>query len=77
MVNRKRVYRILKERGWFVTQRERTPRPRASGRRSIVETSDVRWAMDVTHIYCGRDGWGHLAAVIDCHDRELIGVEFA
>ena len=33
--------------------------------------------MDVTHIHCGRDGWGHLAAVIDCHDRELIGFEFA
>ena len=23
------------------------------------------------------DGWGHLAAVIDCHDREVIGYEFA
>jgi len=30
-----------------------------------------------THVYCGRDGWAHLAAVIDCHDRELIGHEFA
>jgi hypothetical protein len=25
----------------------------------------------------GRDGWAHLAAVIDCHDREVIGYEFA
>ena len=33
--------------------------------------------MDVTHILCRRDGWGHLAAVIDCHDRELIRFEFA
>ena len=33
--------------------------------------------MDVTHIDCGRDGWAHLAAVIDCHDRELVGYEFA
>ena len=24
-----------------------------------------------------QDGWGHLAAVIDCHDRELVGFEFA
>ncbi|MCG8478965.1 MAG: DDE-type integrase/transposase/recombinase [Spirochaetales bacterium] len=39
--------------------------------------SDIRWAIDVTHIHCGRDGWGHLAAMIDCHDRELIGFEFA
>ena len=33
--------------------------------------------MDVTHIPCGRDGWGHLTAVIDCHDREIVGDEFA
>jgi putative transposase len=33
--------------------------------------------MDVTHVACGRDGWAHLTAVIDCHDREIIGYEFA
>jgi putative transposase len=33
--------------------------------------------MDVTHIPCGQDGWAHWAAVIDCHDREVIGYEFA
>jgi putative transposase len=33
--------------------------------------------MDLTHVYCGRDGWGHVAAVIDCCDRELIGCEIA
>jgi putative transposase len=33
--------------------------------------------MDVTHIPVGRDGWAHLTAVIDCYDRELVGVEFA
>ena len=26
---------------------------------------------------CGADGWGHLTAVIDCHDREVTGFEFA
>ena len=31
----------------------------------------------MTHVFCGRDGWAHLAAVIDCHDREVIGYEFA
>jgi len=32
--------------------------------------------MDVTHIPFGGDGWAHLAAVIDCHDREIVGWEF-
>jgi len=71
------VYRVLRQQGWGVHQRPVTPSPRVQGRRSQTEQSNVRWAMDVTHIYCGRDGWGHLAAVIDGHDRELIGYEFA
>ncbi len=77
LVNRKAVYRILKRRGWLVHQRPCTPRPRVRGRVSQAARSNERWAMDVTHIPCGEDGWAHLAAVIDCHDRELIGYEFA
>jgi len=76
-VNRKTIYRILKRNRWFVTQRVATPRPRAAARRSVAPASNVRWAMDVTHISCGKDGWADLAAVIDCHERELIGYEFA
>jgi putative transposase len=33
--------------------------------------------MVLTHIYCGADGWGHLATVLDCHDREVVCYEFA
>jgi putative transposase len=77
VVNRKAVYRILRVKGWFVNQRTQRPKPRVRGRRSYAARSDARWAMDVTHIPCGADGWGHLAAVIDCHDREIIGYEFA
>jgi putative transposase len=76
-VNQKAVYRVLKVKGWFVHQRVSTPRPRVKGRRSVATTSDARWAMDVTHIPVGRDGWGHLAAVIDCADREIVGFELA
>ena len=76
-VNRKAVYRVLRLKGWFVHQRSITPRPRVQKRRSRAPRSDVRWAMDVTHIPCGGDGWGHLTAVIDCHDREIVGYEFA
>jgi putative transposase len=76
-VNRKAVYRILQLKGWFVHQRRVAPRPRVQKRRSRAPRSNVRWAMDVTHVPCGVDGWGHLAAVIDCHDREIVGYEFA
>jgi putative transposase len=76
-VNRKAVYRVLVLKGWFVHQRRTTPRPRVQGRRSRATRSNERWAMDLTHIDCGADGWAHFAAVIDCHDRELVGYEFA
>lgn len=76
-VNRKAVYRVLEQKRWFVHQRTWTPRPRVHGKRSQAEQSNERWAMDMTHVPCGRDGWAHLAAVIDCHDREIIGYEFA
>jgi putative transposase len=76
-VNRKAVYRWLMLKGWFVHQRVVTPRPRVRGLRTRAQRSDERWATDVTHIPCGADGWGHLTAVIDCHDREITGFEFA
>jgi putative transposase len=77
MVNRKRVYRLMKVKGWMLHQRLVSPRPRVQKLRSRAEVSNQRWAMDLTHIYCGVDGWGHLAAIIDCHDREIVGYEFA
>ncbi|GJL65875.1 MAG: insertion element hypothetical protein [Nitrospirales bacterium] len=76
-VNRKAVYRVLRIKRWFVHQRRHTARPRAQRLRSRSPQSNQRWAMDVTHIPCGQDGWGHLTAVIDCHDREIMGYEFA
>ena len=76
-VNRKRIYRILKLKHWLVHQRIATARPRVKAQKSRTMASNRRWAMDMTHIYCGRDGWGHLVAVIDCCDRELIGWEFS
>jgi putative transposase len=76
-INRKAVYRVLVLRGWLVHPRRLTPRPRVQGRCSRATRSNERWAMDLTQIDCGADVWAHFAAVIDCHDRELVGYEFA
>jgi len=72
-VNRKKVQRIMQLRRWQCTKRKTTPRPRVRRSRSQTARSNERWAMDVTHVVCGADGWGHLVAVIDCHDREIVG----
>ena len=63
-VNRKAVYRLLMLKGWFVHQRSLTPRPRVHGLRSRAQRSDERWAMDVTHVPCGADGWGGCVATL-------------
>jgi len=76
-VGRNTVYRLLKINGWLVTNRIKTVKPRVKSSTSQAENSDQRWAMDMTHIPCGVDGWGHLVAIIDCHDREIIGYEFS
>lgn len=76
-INRKKVYRLMREQRWMVTQRQVSPKPRVQKSRSRTERSNERWAMDISHVYCGRDGWGHLIAVIDCHDRQIVGWEFA
>lgn len=76
-VNLKAVYRALKLNGWMVHQRSTAPKPRVQVPESRAAKSNERWAMDVTHVDCGQDGWAHLTAVIDCHDREIIGMEFS
>ena len=76
-VNIKTVHRLIRKNGWQVHIRARSAKPRVKTSCSRTTASNERWAMDVTHIPCGVDGWGHLVAVIDCHDREVIGYEFA
>lgn len=76
-INRKRVYRLMRQQRWMITQRQTRTKPRVQQSRSRAERSNERWAMDITHISCGAEGWGHLVAVIDCHDREIVGWEFA
>ena len=76
-INRKAVYRVLRRKGWFVHPPPVTPRPRVHGLKRRAQRSAERWAMEVTHVPCGVDGGGHLTAVIDGHDREVTGVEFA
>ena len=76
-MNRKAVYRVLKQKRWFVHQRAATPRPRVRGLGESGEP-EQRTVGDGCDAYPLWAGWlGHLAAVIDCHDREVIGYEFA
>src|SRR5262249_21827548 len=72
-VNRKKIHRILKLNGWQVRQRPQGQRPRAQGWVSRATRPDERWAIDTTHLFCGRDGWCHLTAIIERYDPSVVG----
>jgi putative transposase len=72
-VNRKKIHRILKTNNWQVRQRPQGKRPRVQGWISRASRPNERWAIDTTHLFCGRDGWCHLTAIIDCCDRTIVG----
>lgn len=59
---------------WQVKHREATPRPRVTESVSESDESDARWAIDMTSAYTQQDGWLGITAVLDCHDREIIGL---
>ena len=69
LVNRKTVYRVLKQKQWFRPSTRHHPRPQVQGWVSQASRSNERWAMDGDAYSLQPDGWAHLAAVIDCHDQ--------
>jgi putative transposase len=48
-------------------------RPRNQALPSVASQPDERWATDLCRVWTGRDQWAHLALVIDCPTRELLG----
>ena len=72
-MNKKAVQRILQLKGWQVRKRAKGHRPRAKAMLSKSEFPDQRWAIDMTRVWCGKDNWSTLAAVIDTCTREIVG----
>lgn len=73
-VNRKRVLRVMRERGLLVRSRRLRARRRKEWGR--VETSGPNqiWQSDMTKIWAGPAvGWAYLVCVIDCCTREIVG----
>ena len=72
-VNRKKVHRIMKLKGWTLPKRKTGSRPRFETNKSITEKPNQRWATDLGSIFCGQDGWCVFAPAIDCCTREVLG----
>jgi putative transposase len=73
-VNRKRVLRVMRERGLLVRMRRlRARRRKEWGRVEAAEPNQI-WQSDMTKIWAGPvAGWVYLVSVIDCCTREIVG----
>ena len=73
-VNRKRVLRVMRERGLLVhSRRLRARRKKEWGRVAAAEPNQI-WQTVMTKIWAGPAvGWAYLVCVIDCCTREIVG----
>jgi len=73
VVNRKRVLRVMRERGLLVRSRRlRARRKKEWGRVEAAEPNQI-WQSDMTKIWAGPEvGWAYLVSVIDCCTREIV-----
>ena len=73
-VNRKRVLRVMRERGLLVRSRRLRARRRKEWGRVEAATPNQIWQSDMTKIWAGPGvGWAYLVSVIDCCTREIVG----
>src|SRR5260370_15913335 len=73
-VNRKRVLRVMRERGLLVRSRRlRARRKKEWGRVEAAEPNQICQS-DMTKIWAGPAvGWAYLLSVVDCCTREIVG----
>jgi putative transposase len=73
-VNRKRVLRVMRERGLLVRSRRlRARRKKEWGKVQASKPNQI-WQSDMTKIWAGPTvGWAYLVSVIDCCTREIVG----
>lgn len=76
-VNKKRVQRLMQLNNLQAkVKRYNAPRKQHNGKVE-VSYSNLLWGTDMTKIWCGKDGWASLFAVIDHCDREIVGYRFS
>ena len=73
-VNRKRVLRVMRERGLLVRSRRLRARRQKEWGRVEAPLPNQVWQSDLTKIWAGPTvGWAYLVSVIDCCTREIVG----
>lgn len=74
-VNRKAVQRLMQLKAWQCHRRlKKRCSPRVDSSPSVALVSNVRWAADATYVWTRFDGLIYVNAVLDCADRECVGL---
>lgn len=72
-VNRKKVHRLMRLKGWTLRTRRTGRRPRVEAFPSVAAEPNQRWSTDIALVDCGVDGWCVFVPVLDCCTRECLG----
>lgn len=76
--NRKAVQRLMQIKGWQCHRRlKHRCSPRVESKLSVERVSNVRWATDATYVWTRFDGLVYVNAILDCADRECIGLNIS
>lgn len=74
IVNRKRVYRLMKELDMLVTPQVRRKAKRGPIKpKPIASRPNQFWGIDMTKIRMNTWGWLYLTVVLDWHTKEILG----
>jgi putative transposase len=79
-VNRNRVYEIMKQHKLLMpvsTSNKQLFKGVKIAQNLEASRSNELWGIDMTHIWCGNDGWGYFHGVIDHFDKTCIGYNFS
>ncbi|MFH2145934.1 MAG: IS3 family transposase [Candidatus Omnitrophota bacterium] len=73
-VNKKRVYRLMKEQNLIVTPEVRNKAKRGPIKpKPVAQRPDQFWGIDMTKIRMSTWGWLYLTIVLDWHTKEILG----
>ena len=77
-INKKRIYRLMKEHDLLVQPNWRLKAKRTGRRRKLrARRPNQLWGIDMTKIMVPTCGWRYLTVVLDWHTKKIVGYDLA
>jgi len=72
-INKKRVYRLMKDAGLLAQRNERLKALRTSRPKPRPTRPNQWWGIDMTKVMIAPEGWVYVVIVIDWHTKKVVG----